>query len=575
MKGFFNKLLKIDLMSETFTYEEIPDSTLVKTLGGKGLGAHLLLKENPQGVDSLSPDNIFVITTGPVTGTKTWGQSRFGVYSKSPATCGFGESYCGGKLAQNIKGCGVDAIIVYGKAKILNYLHITPDKVLFKECSEIKGWETHKAEEYILNNSPEKSGAMVIGPAGENLVRFACIKSERYRSLGRGGLGAVLGSKNIKGISFKGEIKCTIANEELLKQVVKELAEKYKNSPVTKLYKELGTPLQVKATNAQKCFPTRYWQSGYFPEWEKISADYMQNNFKVKAVGCPTCFLKCTKNSTVTKGRHRGLQIEGPEYETIYALGGLNELNSLEEVTWLNDVCDRLGIDTMSAGNISAFAIEAFKAGKIDFEIDYNQPNKMEELFRMITYGKGIGKIFAKGIKEASQELGMEDVAIHVKGLEPAGFEPRVLKGMGLSYATSARGACHLRGTFYKAELSGQVDKDKIPGKAQWHVDYEDRSAIFDCLILCRFFRDFILWDELLLIIEATTGMKLKKEELEAFANNVTNMTRKYNHKEGIDTSFDTLPKPFFQPNKQGAKITKSELNTMINEYNKIRVGLK
>jgi aldehyde:ferredoxin oxidoreductase len=571
MKGFFNKLLKIDLSVGTFHYEDIPDSVLYNNLGGKGLGAHLLYKENPRGVDPLSPENVFILVTGPATGTKMWSHSRFGAYSKSPATGGFGESYCGGTLAPKIKGCGIDAVIITGKADSLQYLAIDDNGVSFHDASEIQGVETHKAENFILKSRPDSAGALVIGPAGENLVIFACIKSDRWRSLGRGGMGAVLGSKNLKGLSFHGSKKCEIADENLLKEVVKIIAKKGKESPVTELYKQFGTPIQVKATNLQKCFPTRYWQSGYFPEWENISAEYMKENFDVKTAGCPTCFLKCTKYSRVTKGRHAGLEIEGPEYETIYALGGLNEINSLEEITWLNDICDRFGIDTMSAGNISAFAIEAYKAGKTDFEIDYNQPDTIAELFKLITYREGVGNIFAKGISEAAKELGMEDIAIHVKGLEPAGFEPRVLKGMGLSYATSARGACHLRGTFYKAELSGQVEKDRIQGKAKYHIDYEDRAAIFDCLILCRFFRDYIFWDELLMLIEATTGITLTKSELEELANAITNQTRDYNTREGLDSSFDTLPKPFFQANMEGARITEKELALMIEEYNAIR----
>lgn len=271
-----------------------------------------------------------------------------------------------------------------------------------------------------------------------------------------------------------------------------------------------------------------------------------------------------------------GLQcsLDGPEFETIYAIGGLNAIEGLEEVAWLNVICDRLGFDTMSAGNISAFAIEAYKRGKIDFEIDYNQPDRIAELYDLIARNEGVGKILGRGIKQASEELGLEDMAIHVKGLEPAGFDPRVLKGMGLTYAVAARGACHLRGTFYKAGLSGQMDKNQIEGKAELMIDYEDRCAVFDSLILCRFFRDLILWDELLDIIKATTGLVLTKEQLEVLANNITQLSRVYNTREGLDSSTDTLPKPFLhQANEQGATLTEQELGTMIKEYNEIRLS--
>ena len=572
MKGFFGQLLRIHLSDRTFDYEPIPDEVLRRTLGGKGLGIYLLTRENPQGIDALAPASRFIICTGPVTGTRMWSQSRFGVYAKSPATGGYGESYCGGTLAPKIKGCGVDAVIIEGACDALTFLEVDGDGVTFHDASELAGKDTVESERHILEHAANGAGAMVIGPAGEHLVRFACIKSDRWRSLGRGGMGAVLGAKNLKGISFSGSKTAEIADEDLLKRIIKNIAEKGKVAPVTRAYQKLGTPMQVRVTNAQNCFPTRYWQSGHFSKWENLSADYMQANFEIEPHGCPNCFLKCTKKSRVKHGRHQGLELEGPEYETIYALGGLNEIDSIEEVAFLNDVCDRLGMDTMSAGNISAFAIEAFKRGKTDFAMDYNQPDRVAKLFNLIAANEGVGTVFAKGIKAAARELDLEDLAIHVKGLEPGGFEPRILKGMGLSYATSARGACHLRGTFYKAELSGEMDKNRIAGKAALHVDYEDRAALFDSLILCRFFRDFILWDELGQIIRATTGMVLSRPELETLANEITQSTRAYNHREGLGPETDTLPRRFLrEATKEGACLSEEDLQTMLTEYNEIR----
>lgn len=572
MYGFFNKILWIDLTNCHFSYEYLSDDILKTTLGGKGLGTYLLMRENPVGVDPLSPENVFIITPGPVTGTKLWSQSRFAVFSKSPATNGYCESYCGGTVAPKIKGCGVDAMIIKGKCKEFSYLIIDENSVSFKSASEIQGKETFESEDYILAHSPEGAGAMVIGPAGENCVAFACIKADHWRSLGRGGMGAVLGSKNLKGIAFAGKSKCQIADEDFLKQVIKGISKKGMASLGTKAYQKYGTIMNVANTNAVKCFPTRYWSSGYFEKWETISADYMHENFEVKNHGCPYCFLQCTKHAVVKNGRHKGMEVEGPEFETTYAIGGLNAIEGLEEVAWLNVICDHLGLDTMSAGNISAFVIEAYKRGKIDFQIGYNQPDRVAELFKLIAHNQGVGKILGRGIKRASEELELEDIAIHVKGLEPAGFDPRVFKGMGLSYATAARGACHLRGTFYKPELSGEIAPEQIRDKAKLLIDYEDRSVIFDCLILCRFFRDLILWDELLDIVKATTGLLFTKEQLEMLANNITQGTRAYNVREGLDSSTDTLPKRFLEePNEQGATLTQEELGIMIREYNEIR----
>jgi aldehyde:ferredoxin oxidoreductase len=572
VKGFYNRLLRVDLSTGSSKYEQIPDTVFERSLGGKGLGSHYLLDENPRGVHPLDPQNRFIITVGPVTGTRMWSQSRFAVFTKSPATGGYGESYCGGSLAPKIKACGVDAIVLEGACRSLSTLLITDEGVQFHDAAEHAGRETFDAESHILENSPKGAGAMVIGPAGEHGVVFACIKSDRWRSLGRGGMGAVLGSKKLKGIAFAGDRKAEIADEDLVREVIRNISKKGKGSPITDVYQDYGTISQVRVTNSQNCFPTRYWQSGHFEKWENLSADYMREHFEVKRHGCPNCFLQCTKKAVVREGRHRGLEIEGPEYETVYAIGGLNCIESLEEVAYLNDLCDRLGLDTMSAGNMAGFVTEAYKRGKIDFAIDYNQPDRIAELLQLIGHAQGIGKLLGSGIKQVASELDLDDLAVHVKGLEPAGFDPRVLKGMGLSYATAARGACHLRGTFYKAELSGEIPKEQIQGKAELHIDCEDRAVLFDSLILCRFFRDFIKWDELSELIAAATGMRLGKQELRSIANQTTERTRLYNAREGIDPSLDTLP-PYLldNPTQEGVSISREELRALIYEYNQIR----
>ncbi|MFP4430709.1 MAG: aldehyde ferredoxin oxidoreductase family protein [Spirochaetaceae bacterium] len=572
MHGFFNRLLRVDLSNRTYGYEELSDALLSRTLGGKGLGTHLLWEENAPGVDPLAPEAAFIITTGPVTGTKMWSQSRFGVYAKSPATGGYGESYCGGALAPKIKATGVDAIVITGAADALTHLVITDEGVEFSDAGDLAGAETFAAEDAVLASAPEGAGAMTIGPAGEHLVAQACVKVNKWRSIGRGGMGAVLGSKMVKGIAFSGSAKCPVADPERLTRLIKSVAAAGKASPVTGRYQQFGTIMQVAVINGFKCFPNTYWSSGRLDGWESLSGEYMLEHFDVKKNGCPNCFLQCTKYNRVREGRHAGLELDGPEYETVYALGGLNGIDSLEEVAWLNVICDKLGLDTMSAGNMTAFAIEAYKRGKSDFEIDYNQPDKVAELLEMIAHRRGIGAVLAKGIKEAAREWDLEDIAVHVKGLEPAGFDPRVFKGMGLTYAVSARGACHLRGTFYKAEQSGEIDPAQIEGKAELMIDYEDRSCLLDTMILCRFFRDLVKWDELSELIAATTGLELTKEQLQSIANDITQKTRAYNLREGITRDEDRLPTRIVrEATKEGNRITEQEISELIADYNRIR----
>ena len=232
----------------------------------------------------------------------------------------------------------------------------------------------------------------------------------------------------------------------------------------------------------------------------------------------------------------------GPQYETIYAFGGLCMVGSIEEIIYLNDLCDRLGMDTITAGNLVAFAIEASKKGKIKEKLEYGDVDGIAGVLKKIAYQKGIGRILSQGVRHAATVWGMEEEAIHVKGLEPAGFDPRVLKGMGLAYATSDRGACHLRATFYKSELNGQIDPNKIKGKAKLFVDYEDKMTLFDVLILCRFYRDLITWKDLQDILRYACDLKLKKRELKAMASSIINLARSFNHREGMTRKKTSFP---------------------------------
>jgi aldehyde:ferredoxin oxidoreductase len=243
-------------------------------------------------------------------------------------------------------------------------------------------------------------------------------------------------------------------------------------------------------------------------------------------------------------------------------------VDCIEEIMYLNDICDRLGMDTISAGNLVAFAIEASRQGRIDFKIDYGDVDAMAQLLEDIAYRRGTGDILARGIKGAAKEWGMEDQAIHVKGLEPAGYDPRVLKGMGLAYGSSDRGACHLRATFYKPELAGMIDPDQIEGKASVFTEWEDRLTIFDTLILCRFYRDLYQWEELATIIEGTTGLKLDKTGMRSIAAIVTNGTRRFNIREGLKPEDDHLPRRFHRDALESGKIiTEDEMKTLLGEY--------
>jgi aldehyde:ferredoxin oxidoreductase len=573
MKGFFNQLLRINLSQQKSTVEPVPESVLRSYLGGKGLGSYLLLRENPPHIDPFSAENHLIFTLGPLADTPFYGSSRYAVFTKSPQTGIYSESYSGGKITFSLSRTGYDAIIIEGKSNHPIFLEISDKEVLFHPAASLWGKETYEAEEAILKKVGRNSAALVIGPAGENLVKFAVIESERWRSLGRAGIGAVMGSKKLKGIAFHGRKRREIADPASLKRLSQEFKDRVKGNQIIHMYKKYGTPMLVSIMNTIGAFPTQYWSKGTLEGWEGISAESLMERCQVSSIACPHCFMACGKISEIRQGRHQGLRIMGPEYETIYAFGGLCMVKSIEEIIYLNDLCDRLGMDTITAGNLAAFAIEASKNKKIKETLQYGDVDGVAEILTKIAYRKGVGKILSEGVRHAAKVWGMEETAIHVKGLEPAGFDPRVLKGMGLAYATSDRGACHLRATFYKSELSGQIDPDQVKGKALLFVDYEDKMTLFDALILCRFYRDLITWKDLQRIIKFTCNLSLQKKELKTMASGIINLARTFNQQEGVTKKEDKLPRRFFREvlMETGKTIQPQDLEVMLKEYYQLR----
>lgn len=570
MDGFHNKVLHIDVSQRSFEEESIDDKVYAECLGGKGLGTYLLLNNLRAGVEPLSKDNMIVFATGPATDTRVFGSSRYGVFTKSPLTGLYCESYAGGSVAEPLSRTGYDAVIIKGASAKPIYLEISSGNVEFHDAAHVWGKDTYETEDSVRKEVGVKdAGIAVIGPAGENLIRFAVIENDYWRSAGRTGAGAVLGSKRIKAIVFRGDRRRNVARIDLLNELWKQMGSKAKTDVGAIAYKKFGTPMLVAATNRVGAFPTKYWSLGTFDRWQDISADALLERCKVRPKACPKCFLACGNLVEVVDGRHRGLKIEGPEYETIYAFGGLCMIDDIREIAYLNDLCDRLGMDTMTAGNLAAFTIEASKRKSIGEKIEYGDSDAVAELLKKITRREGIGAILAEGIVHASKKWGLEDLAVHVKGLEPAGYDPRVLKGMGLAYATSDRGACHLRATFYKAELSGMMDPDQIEGKAEMVIDFEDRHTLFDSLIVCRFFRDLYPWDILSRIIKGTTGMDLDRKQLQRLAWNITNKAREFNLREGMSKADDTLPKRFFEEKLEdsGKVLLKSDFARMLSDY--------
>lgn len=574
MHGFYNRLLRVDLSARTWTAEPTSDDVLTRYLGGKGLAAYLLLENAPAGADPLAPEAPLILAIGPATGTVLAPASRYGLFAKSPLTGVFGESYSGGHVAPRIKATGYDAILLQGCAEAPIYLEINDQAVIFHDATPFWGMDAYQAEEALeADVGVRGTKAIVIGPAGEKQVPFALVGNDRGRQAGRTGMGAVMGAKRLKGIAFHGEADCPLYDAEAIRAYDRELRERGKEDAGALAYRRLGTPMLLAFTNKAGALPAYYWSAGTVPHWEQISGDALVERLKPRPRACYRCFLACGKLTTVPDGRHAGLTVEGPEYETLFAFGGLCAVDDLAEIVYLNEICDRLGLDTITAGNVVGFAIEASRRRMLDLRLDYGDVDGIARLLHQIAHREGPGELLAHGVRAASRELGLEDLAIHVKGLEPPGYDPRALKGMGLAFAVSERGACHLRATVYKAELSGWTDRTSVEGKADLLLDFEDRHTVFDTLILCRFYRDLIGWNQLPSLIRGLTGLELGKAGLQALSARIAHTIRQYNLREGMVPADDTLPRRFLEEPLQpsGETLSEAELQQMVTEYYALR----
>jgi len=571
MHGFFGRMLVANATTHNCHIEELPEELYAKYLGGKGIGTHLLVENTVAGIDPLSPENPLIISLGPICDTKIWGGSRFGVHTKSPLTGFYCESYSGGKLPEKMSRTGFDFFMITGASETPVYLEITEEGGIFQSAEHLWGMETYATEDALMEayGGKGKCGAAVIGVAGENLVPFAIIANDYWRCAGRTGTGAVMGSKKIKGMVFvTGEKKRTLADPAAVELFAQKTLAETKDSQPVKNYKRLGTPQMVSIMNELGSLPTRFWHNGKFADHAQINGQKMaEKGAKPKA--CARCYIACGKLMKIEEGPYAGTTVEGPEFETAMTLGSLCLINDIEAIAYLNDLCDRIGVDTITAGHLVAMAMDASDRGLISETFKYGDVAAAESLLRQMATRTGIGEILAKGSIIASAKLGMAGEAIHVKNLEPAAYDPRILKGMGLAYATSPRGACHLRSTVYKSEISGKMPPDQIEGKASEVIDYEDRIVLHDMLILCRFYRDIYMWPELSEIIRMTTGLDMDRAGIQAMARRVADLVRNYNIREGLSKSDDWLPERFFDEPlpETGAVITREELETMRREY--------
>jgi len=588
VKGYAEKILRVDLSKRKVNVRNLPEKMCREYIGGKGFGAKILFEEIKPKTDPYDPANLIVFATGPVNGTILSGAAKFCAIFKSPLTGIWGESQCSGHFAPQLKHAGYDMIIIQGKSEKPVYLITEDEKIEIRDATPMWGKDTFETEEIVKRDHGEKFQVLSIGPAGENLVRYASISHDKGRQFGRCGAGAVMGSKNLKAVAVRGSGTIEISRPEEFEDFRKELNEKIRER--LKSLIEYGTPAMMASTNTAGTLPTRNWTQGEFEGFEEINAEAMKRKMVKRNKACYACAVACGKISKVETGSYAGTEVEGPEYETLFALGSLCGNENIESIAKANEICDRLGIDTISAGNVLAFAMECFEKGIITMEdtegveLTFGNHASMITTLRRIAYRESLGNVLAEGVKKAAEIIGKgsEKIAVHVKGLEPPGYDPRGLKGVALAIAVSGRGACHLRHMAYRPNLTGshpfrkgKIDRLSYSGQAEMIKEQEDFYTLIDSMVLCKFVClptiGPILWEELINLYSIITGIEVEKRDLVIVAERTSDLIKSFNVREGINRRDDALPERFIKEPIKDQIVKRQKLRTMLDKYYKLR----
>jgi len=580
--GYTGQILVVDLKNKKTIIEKTNLNDAKNFIGAKGLGAKYLIDHLPKDTDPLSSDNILLFTTGPLTGTSAQTSGRGTVVTKSPLTGLFVDSHFGGVFANEMKKAGWDFIVIKGKSKTPTYLYINNDQVEFKNAEELIEMECLKTHEWLQANEGKVKTA-VIGPAGENLVRIACITIDGHRHAGRGGTGAVMGSKNLKAIALLGSGKIKLYDDEGFKNKSKEVRKQIQDNSFVPVRRKYGTPFWVDKINKEGFIPTRNFSEGFFEHGNKINAETMQKQIVDGGGACYNCIIACWNKSSIKKGPFKGTTLIGPEYETIALMGSNLGLKSIEEVAYICDRCNELGMDTISMGGILGFSVEAYnkkvisKSDMNGIDIGWGKTTELAKFMTDIAHRKTkLAKLLGEGVKTASEKLKAESFAIHCKGMDIPGYDPRGTFGMGLAYATSDRGACHQRAWTVNAELKDpELERFSFEKKAKIVKDVQDERAAFFSLVLCDFAP--ISVDNCVEMWNLATGFNHTVESYLMCGERIWNLIRLFNLRESLKPNSDVLPErlfiePFTKGPAKDIVLTKDGFEKALQEYYMLRV---
>jgi len=596
-----SKILRINLSNKTTREETVSEEDLRKYIGGRGLAAKILFEELKPGIDPLSPENKLIFAVGVLEGSMAPGTSRYGVFAKSPQTGIWGEAHAAGSFGIELRNAGYVAIVIEGISQTPVYIAVKDSEVRINDASELWGKPTGQTEDAIKVEIGEPKAVVAsIGIAGENLVNYASIISERHRAAGRCGLGAVMGSKKLKAVAVRGTGKLQVANIEKLRKLTQIYVKNWKTRGRSDWIKDLGkngTDGGLESLNEEGLLPTKNFREGTFEYAEDITGETMTKTILVGRQTCPGCPIGCMRKVAVKDGPYAPVVPEygGPEYETVGSFGSTCYVKDLKAIAKANMLCNMYSIDTISAGVSIGFAMECFERGIITtkdtggIELTWGNADAMVKLVEDIAYKRGFGAILALGTRRMAEKFGQgsEKFAAHVKGLEIPMHEPRGKKGVGLSYATSNRGACHLQTehdpSFEKENFDpaiGVTEEISRYSTERTKVDYVIKAENFyfalpDSLIMCKFAGVGYKTRQLIQVIKAVTGWNVNADELMKTGERIFNLCRAFNVREGITRKDDRLPERIAEPATtgptRGQALDATTLGLMLDNYYEIR----
>ncbi len=574
MHGWMGRILRIDLSKKKISSQPLTNEQAELFLGGRGLGAEILFRELPRGIDPLSPENKLIFATGPLTGTGAPTSGRYSVTTRSPLTGTIFDSNSGGHFGVQLKRSGWDAVVLDGRADRPSYIWIHDDATEIRNADHVWGLDTHATEDTVKSETHKDAKVACIGPAGERQVLISSIINDKHRAAGRGGVGAVMGSKNLKAIAVLGNREPTIANKEEFAVAARMSLEAISKNPVTKdSLPNYGTAVLVNIMNEIGALPTFNFQRGYYEDADAISGETIRERLLEKRVACDACTIACGRATKIPGSDRQG---EGPEYETVWAFGAACGVRDLEGIAEANYLCNEYGLDTISTGSTIACAMELSASGHLSGGPRFGDAEAMVNCVRLIGERSGIGNELAEGSLRLARRHGHPECSMSVKGLEMPGYDPRGIQGMGLAFATSNRGACHLRGYMISAEVLGNpclVDRFKTDGKASLTILLQDISAATDSMVLCRFSQFAMNPGHYAHLLQTATGVPFTAMDLISIGERIYNLERIFNARDGFNRKDDSLPMRLLEtPLPEGhSKNTTVALDLMLDEYYRLR----